>query len=71
MTAKSRANLTSVKRSALRHPAVVAVGAAALAALLGLNVAAFIGGMQAPWLLGAVIVADMLVPAPGTPPPQP
>ncbi len=53
--------MTSVKRSAIRHPAVVAAGAAALSALLGLNVAAFIGGMQAPWLLGSVIIADVLV----------
>jgi PAS domain S-box-containing protein len=40
---------------------VIGAGGAALAALLGSNVVAFIGGMQAPWLLGTVIVTDMLV----------
>jgi PAS domain S-box-containing protein len=53
--------LIRVKRSALRHPAVIAAGAAALAALLALNIAAFVGGTTAPWLLGGVILADMLV----------
>ena len=61
MSAEARGVLTSVKRSALRHPAVVGAGAAALAALLGLNIAAFVQGMAAPWLLGAVILTDMLV----------
>ena len=40
---------------------MVASGGAALLALLGLNVAAFVAGMEAPWLLGSVILADMLV----------
>jgi len=40
---------------------VVASGGAALLALLGLNVAAFVAGIEAPWLLGSVILADMLV----------
>jgi len=53
--------LTSVKRSVFRHPAVVAIGSAALVALLGLNALAFARGLQSPWLLGAVILADMLV----------
>jgi PAS domain S-box-containing protein len=54
--------LTSVKeRSFFRRPAVVAVGAAALIALLGLNVLAFVRGLQSPWLLGGVIIADMVV----------
>jgi PAS domain S-box-containing protein len=53
--------LTSVKRSFFRHPAVVAMGSAALVALLGLNVTAFVRGVEAPWLLGAVIIADMVV----------
>ena len=53
--------LTSVKRSALRHPIVLGAGVAALVALLGLNAVAFAAGMQAPWLLGSVIIADMLV----------
>jgi PAS domain S-box-containing protein len=60
MDAETRRTLISVKRSAIRHPAVMAAGAAALTALLGLNIAAFIGGLQAPWLLGSVIIADML-----------
>jgi PAS domain S-box-containing protein len=53
--------LISVKGSAFRHPAVIAAGAAALGALLVTNAVAFLRGMEAPWLLGAVIVTDMLV----------
>src|SRR3954465_313274 len=53
--------LIRVKGRALRHPAVVGAGAAALVALLGLNVTAFVGGLAAPWLLGGVIIADMMV----------
>ena len=53
--------MISIKGRLLRHPAVVGAGAAALVALLGSNIVAFIGGMQAPWLLGTVIVTDMLV----------
>ena len=53
--------LTSVKRSFFRNPAVVAGLAAALASLLGLNAAAFLRGLQSPWLLGGVIIADMVV----------
>ena len=53
--------LISIKPGLFRHPAVVAAGGAALAALLILNAVAFIRGMEAPWLLGAVILADMLV----------
>ena len=40
---------------------MVASGGAALLALLGLNAAAFVAGIEAPWLLGSVILADMLV----------
>jgi PAS domain S-box-containing protein len=40
---------------------MVGGGVAALIALLGLNAVAFFAGMQAPWLLGSVIIADMLV----------
>jgi PAS domain S-box-containing protein len=54
-------DLIGVKRSVLRHPVVVAAGATALTALLALNITAFIAGMAAPWLLGGVIIADMLV----------
>jgi PAS domain S-box-containing protein len=48
-------------RGALRHPVVLAVGAAAAVALVALNVAAFVLGERAPWLLGGVLVADMLL----------
>jgi len=53
--------LTSVKRSFFRHPVTIAAGAASLAVLLGLNALAFLRGLDSPWLLGAVILADMLV----------
>jgi PAS domain S-box-containing protein len=53
--------LTSVKRSFFRRPAVVATGSAALVALLGLNALAFARGLESPWLLGAVIISDMVV----------
>jgi PAS domain S-box-containing protein len=53
--------LTSVKRSFVRHPAVVATASATLVALLGLNALAFARGLEAPWLLGGVLVADMAV----------
>jgi hypothetical protein len=52
-------------RSFVRHPVALAVGAACVLAVLGLNVAAFVRGEQAPWLLGSVIIADMLVVAAG------
>jgi PAS domain S-box-containing protein len=48
-------------RSALRHPVVLAVGAASAVALIALNVGAFLLGERAPWLLGGVLVADMLL----------
>jgi PAS domain S-box-containing protein len=54
-------DLIGVKRSVLRHPVVIAAGATALTALLALNITAFVAGMAAPWLLGGVIIADMLV----------
>jgi PAS domain S-box-containing protein len=53
--------LISVKGSYVRHPAVVAAGAASLLALLALNAVAFARGLESPWLLGGVIIADMLV----------
>ncbi|HEU4644726.1 MAG TPA: PAS domain-containing sensor histidine kinase [Burkholderiales bacterium] len=40
---------------------MIAAGGAALAALVGANVAAFVHGMDAPWLLGTVILSDLLV----------
>ena len=61
MDAAARGPLIRVKRSALRHPVVLAAGIAAIAALLALNVTAFVAGMGAPWLLGGVLIADMLV----------
>jgi hypothetical protein len=39
----------------------IGVGSAALAAIVGMNAAAFLRGVEAPWLLGGVLVADMLV----------
>jgi PAS domain S-box-containing protein len=53
--------LISVKGGAFRRPAVIAASLVSLAALLALNVAAFVRGMDAPWLLGSVILADVLV----------
>ena len=61
MDAGDRGSLISVNKGLLRHPAVVGAGAAALVALLGFNAMAFARGLQAPWLLGGVIIADMLV----------
>jgi hypothetical protein len=61
MNAEGPGSLTSVKQSLFRHPAVLGAGVAALVALFGSNIVAFVGGSQAPWLLGTVIVADMLV----------
>ena len=61
MGANQERALTSVKGSLLRHPAVVGAGGASLAALLGLNALAFARGLESPWLLGGVILADMLV----------
>jgi PAS domain S-box-containing protein len=40
---------------------MLVAAAAALAALIGANIVAFVGGMQVPWLLGVTILADMLV----------
>ena len=61
MEATGQGALTSVKRSALRRPFIVAAGGAALIAVLALNAIAFVAGIEAPWLLGSVILADMLV----------
>ena len=60
MGANQGRGLTSVKKGVFRHPAVVAASAAALVALLGLNALAFARGFQAPWLLGGVMIADVL-----------
>ena len=61
MDAGDRNRLISVKKGLLRHPAVIGAGAASLVALLLLNAFAFMRGLEAPWLLGSVIVADMVV----------
>src|SRR4051794_25500389 len=61
MDAGDQRRLISVNKGLWRHPAVVGAGAAALVALLILNVTAFMRGLDSPWLLGSVIVADMLV----------
>ena len=61
MKAEGPGPLTSVKRSYFRHPLVVAAGVASLAVLVGMNVVAFLRGLESPTLLGAVIIADMLV----------
>src|SRR5690242_13184960 len=53
--------LIRVKSNPLRQPAILGAGMAALVALLVLNVVAFVRGMDAPWLLGGVILSDMLV----------
>jgi PAS domain S-box-containing protein len=53
--------LTSIKHNLFRHPAVIAAGGAALAALVGANAVAFLRGMDTPWLLGTVILTDILV----------
>jgi PAS domain S-box-containing protein len=61
MDAARADNLISVKRNLLRHPLVIGAGGASLVALLALNGIAFAQGLQAPWLLGSVIIADMFV----------
>ena len=53
--------MISVKPDLFRHPAVIALGGALLATLVVVNVFAFMRGTDEPWLLGAVILADMLV----------
>jgi PAS domain S-box-containing protein len=61
MKAEGPGPLTSVKRSFFRHPVAIAAGAASLAVLVGMNAVAFLRGLESPWLLGVVILADMLV----------
>ncbi|HZO03593.1 MAG TPA: PAS domain-containing sensor histidine kinase [Burkholderiales bacterium] len=53
--------LTSVKGTPFRHPVAIALGATSLAILVSFNAAAFVLGLQAPWLLGGVLIGDMLV----------
>ena len=61
MDAGDRPGLISVNKGLLRHPAIVGAGGAALVALLLSNAVAFVRGLDSPWLLGTVIVADMVV----------
>ena len=60
MSAPNREHLISVKRDALRHPALIGAGGAALAAILATNVLAFFRGQESPWLLGSIIFSDMV-----------
>ncbi len=53
--------LISIKPGLFRHPAAIAAGGAALAALLIMNGVAFMQGLEAPGLLGAVILTDLAV----------
>ena len=52
-------------RDALRHPVPLALGVASGIALVGFNVGAFLLGDRAPFLLGGVLLADMLLLAGG------
>jgi PAS domain S-box-containing protein len=61
MKAAAGEGLTSVKQGPFRHPLVIGTAAASLAALLGINIAAFVRGLEAPWLLATVLILDMLV----------
>jgi PAS domain S-box-containing protein len=61
MNAGERSRLTSVKKGALRQPLIIGAGAAALVALLLANAVAFLRGLESPWLLGTVIISDMVV----------
>jgi len=60
MDAAGRRALIFVKGSAFRHPAAIAAVAAALGALLLANLFAFASGTDSLWLIGSVLVADML-----------
>ncbi|MDH4094979.1 MAG: PAS domain-containing sensor histidine kinase [Betaproteobacteria bacterium] len=51
--------MISVKPDLFRHPAVIALGGALLAALVAANVFAFMQGTDEPWLLGTVILTDI------------
>jgi PAS domain S-box-containing protein len=60
MDAPGRGTLISVKGSAFHHPAAVPAVAAALGALLFANVFTFASDSQSLWLIGSVVIADML-----------
>jgi PAS domain S-box-containing protein len=61
MGANGGRSLISVKATMIRHPAAAGAAAGALVGLLALNALAFVRGLESPWLLGGVIIADMLV----------
>lgn len=48
-------------RPVWRHPLVLILAAVVLAAVASLNIAAFSFGEQAPWLIGASLLCDMLL----------
>jgi PAS domain S-box-containing protein len=60
MNQRAARDLTLVKRSLLRSPAVIAAAAGSLGALVVINVVAAVRGLESPWLLGAAIVADIV-----------
>lgn len=49
------------RRPAWKHPAVVAAGIAVVGTAAALNIAAFSLGNDAPWLIGASLIFDMLM----------
>ena len=61
MGANGGRSLISVKATMIRHPTVAGAAVSALVGLLALNALAFVRGLESPWLLGGVIIADMLV----------
>jgi len=61
MGANGGRSLISVKATMIRHPAAAGAAAGALVGVLALNAFAFVRGLESPWLLGGVIIADMLV----------
>jgi PAS domain S-box-containing protein len=61
LTANGFGTLISIKPSLFRHPAVIAGGGALLAAVILANVAAFALEERAPWIVGAVLIADVLL----------
>jgi PAS domain S-box-containing protein len=52
--------LTLVKRGYLHSPLAMVAGAVSVLALLAANLAALWHGLEWPWLIGAVVIADMM-----------
>lgn len=48
-------------RALIRHPVILAAGGASGLALVAFNLAAVTLGEEAPWLVGAVVIADLMV----------